>query len=91
MTATVEGYGRLPLRFGKPAQLSAEVPKAGSRRPVTGLTVNPRLPIAVEVPAGNVGDAEIGNQPNRVPHTVLHGALHPEAADTILVGISVAG
>lgn len=58
MTATVEGYGRLPLRVDKPAQLSAEVPKAGSRRPVVGLRVNPRLLIAVEVSAGDVEEVD---------------------------------
>src|SRR4051812_15374260 len=81
MTATVEGYGRLPLRVDKSAQLSAEVSKTGSRRPIVGLGVSPRFPITVEVAAGYIGEAGIGCQPNRVPHAVLQGALHGETAD----------
>jgi hypothetical protein len=79
MTATGEDYDRLPLWVDKPAQPSAEVPKAGSRRPVVGLRVNPHLPITVEVSAGDAGEAGIGNQPNRVSHAALYGARHAEA------------
>src|SRR5215208_5808022 len=60
------------------AQIPAWLSKARSRHHVVCLVMRPRLSIAVEVPAGDIRKAGIGDQPNRVLHPLLQSSVRAD-------------